>query len=323
MAKKPTPKPNKPTRRAPEADRASGAIADVQAQLAELSGRLLNLEGRAIALLRRQIVNLDRGLAAVRNPLGWLILPREEFPFLLHFSDGVSAHEPGTVALLQKLLRPGDVAIDAGAHIGLLSLPMARMVQPNGRVIAIEPNPRSLECLRRTLEVNLLSHLADLVEAAASDADGSTEFHLGVNSMMGSLVLTDDPTRNATVQTVRLDSIIPSGSTVDLVKIDVEGAELQVINGMRRIIDDNPEIVLIAEYGPAHLKRIGVTAQAWVGALHEVGFDRIWAVNEESGTCSPIDVDGLDQLTETVNLLCSRAANPRIRAVCEEEKNDG
>src|SRR5262245_39737354 len=76
------------------------------------------------------------------------------------------------VTVMQKVLRPGDTAIDVGANIGALTVPMAKIVGPSGRVIAYEPGRESAALLHRNLAANELEEIVEVREMAASAAFG-------------------------------------------------------------------------------------------------------------------------------------------------------
>ncbi len=101
-----------------------------------------------------------------------------------------------------------------------------------------------------------------------------------------------------------LDDLLGPGRDVDVVKIDVEGAELDVLRGMKRILADNEKAVVILEYGPSHLKRVGIEIQSWFAAIREYGFD-IWEIDDESLSLRPLRKAGLDELY-SINLLLAR-----------------
>lgn len=67
--------------------------------------------------------------------------------------------------------------------------------------------------------------------------------------------------RDITIEVTRLDDIIGPDQRLDVVKIDVEGAELDVLAGMDRLVQENPDLAIVAEYGPSHLERVGVTPE--------------------------------------------------------------
>ncbi len=99
----------------------------------------------------------------------------------------------------------------------------------------------------------------------------------------------------------RLDGVIASGQRIDLMKIDAEGAELEVIEGGASLITNNPDIALIVEFGPSHLRRTGRTPNQWFRSFSQLGLDHR-VINGESGTLEKWSLDALEQV-ESVNLF--------------------
>ena len=85
---------------------------------------------------------------------------------------------------------------------------------------------------------------------------------------------------------IPLDEVVPAGEHVDVVKIDVEGAELAVLQGMTRIINEHRDLVIIAEFGSSHLKAAGITSAQWFAAFYEFGFEA-FAIDELTSAMSP------------------------------------
>jgi FkbM family methyltransferase len=154
-----------------------------------------------------------------------------------------------TVALARRL-RPGWHCLDIGANHGYYTLIMADAVGREGRVVPVEPTPRLADLLRRTLDVNGFPTVAVAPEAA-SDTDGET-LQLVIpprRSMNARLSQVAGPTDAVVdVETVTVDTLTREWPRVDLIKIDVEGAEESVWRGMQRTIADNPGLVVILEF---------------------------------------------------------------------------
>jgi len=140
-------------------------------------------------------------------------------------------------------LSPGDDAIDIGANIGYFTLVMARAVGPSGRVLACEPNPVVMERLRCHIEANHVDNVIQS-EVACSDASGrSTLFvngphNSGKSSLCASNVAVAGKAMSVSVACTRADELVSRHhlSNVRLVKIDVEGAELSVLQGLTTLL---------------------------------------------------------------------------------------
>jgi FkbM family methyltransferase len=144
---------------------------------------------------------------------------------------------------LQKAIRDyvaaGDTVYDIGANIGYVSLSLAKRVGPAGKVIAFEPVPRNIEAFRQNIEINGLTNV-QLLEVAASTLAGEAVIRIAENPATASLVWhRNDPSATEFhIKTVSIDELVEAGelSYPKFVKIDVEGAEGAVLQGMRRTL---------------------------------------------------------------------------------------
>jgi FkbM family methyltransferase len=139
--------------------------------------------------------------------------------------------------LLPELVRAGDWVLDIGANIGHYTVELARLVGPTGRVISMEPVIRPFAQLSR-LVARAGLHNVTLINAAASDTGALAAMEVPSTrdglALFTQARLTEAGDRN--VMTLRIDDL-PLGDSVSLAKIDVEGHELPVLNGMRDLID--------------------------------------------------------------------------------------
>jgi FkbM family methyltransferase len=161
-------------------------------------------------------------------------------------------HPPNVHPAVLSFLRPGSVAIDAGASLGEWTIPFARAVGPAGRVIAIEPAPRSAAALASTLAANALRQ-AEIVRCALGDHDGTVEFAVPVvtsaRSDTGTARIGPGCAGYDALQVTlsRLDSVAAERSLarLDLVKIDVEGYERSVLDGAAGILERYRPVIVI------------------------------------------------------------------------------
>ena len=281
---------------------------DARAQLShalELT-QLLHTKTDEIGLRSRGALALDAATFALRTYDGFVLVPREDVKLLLMLLDaGPQGLEPGTRRIITRLLAPGMTFIDVGANIGLLTLAGARAVGSTGKVLAIEPVPLAFDLLNRGLAINELEHRVETkCQALGARAERRKFFVspvLGHSSFFHSQAVVNGSASEIEVDVIPLDDLIPAGERVDVVKIDVEGAELAVLEGMSRVISDNPDLAIIAEFGPSHLKATHVTPESWFSAFRDRGFDG-YVIDELSADCCSVDLRKLADV-DSANIL--------------------
>jgi FkbM family methyltransferase len=231
----------------------------------------------------------------------------------------LNSWERETTSLFRRLLSPGMTVVDAGAQIGYYTLLAAMEVGPAGHVYAFEPDPDSLPLLRRNVRSGGYEGWVTIVPMALTDRAGDAELFLGRGEGISSLYRTRDSARDsemvdrgsARVQAVSLDAYFAGlgWPRIDLIKMDIEGAERLALAGMVDLARRNPQLKLIVEFCPQHIRDAGATVGEFVDALHHAGFTHLRAV---SNGAEPLRVpDDLPRLIEmgdrsTVNLLCQR-----------------
>ena len=115
------------------------------------------------------------------------------------------------------------------------------------------------------------------------------------------------------VDVIPLDEVVPAGERVDVVKIDVEGAELAVLQGMTRIINEHRDLVIIAEFGSSHLKAAGITSVQWFTAFYEFGFES-FAIDELTSECRAVRPPDVET-TQSINILFARQASSTLARI--------
>lgn len=235
----------------------------------------------------RPLIAYDDESMAIRMRDGYVMAPRALPTFVTMLANATSRGlEPGTGDALRRLIQPGMVAADVGANIGLLTLVMAWSTGPGGQVIAFEPEAVPRSNLEKMKHLNGLSWV-EVRDQAVGEKPGQLTFH--VSDIIGHSSLYALPesegSREIQVQVVRLDDVAPKGR-MDVVKIDVEGAELDVLAGMGGVIAKNPDLAIVAEFGPEHLKRVGQTPAQWFKAFGDAGF-KAYIIDETTGDAEP------------------------------------
>jgi FkbM family methyltransferase len=161
------------------------------------------------------------------------ISPAENLSYLL------GTNEPHLQKAIRQYVSSGDTVYDIGANIGYVSLSLAKRVGPQGAVIAFEPIPQNIQAFRRNIALNRIENVR-LLECAASDRAGDAVIRLVENSATASLVWhrNNPAATEFSIHTVAVDELVERGELAhpSFVKIDVEGAEGFVLQGMQRTI---------------------------------------------------------------------------------------
>lgn len=194
-------------------------------------------------------LNLSTAGRGVRRTIGG-----ETIRFPARWSRYYEAgYEPATFEFLRVHCRQGQTALDIGAHIGLFSVVMARLVGRAGRVFSFEPTPLTRSVLCETVRLNGCERVVDVREEAIARVSGSATFYDtgDAGSNANSLVQSQRSQSVYTVKTVSVDEFSGSrGLSIDCLKIDVEGAELDVILGAERTFTASRPAVSLALHPP-------------------------------------------------------------------------
>lgn len=186
-----------------------------------------------------------------------------------------------TTARLRQHLKPGAVVVDVGAHVGYYTLLSWPQVAPTGAVHAVEPAPANLAVLRANLQRWPQARVT-VHPCAAGAANGVGELLItpfgDTNSFFAHPLAAAVERRQVPI--VPLDQLVPP--PVDLVKIDVEGAELEVLAGMKGLLAASPGAALVVEWNPACLRAAGHPPEELPATLVELGF-AVTVLDEEGG----------------------------------------
>lgn len=199
--------------------------------------------------------------------------------------------------LITGIVHSGMTVIDVGANIGVYTNYFAKIVGPSGRVIALEPER---ENFKRLSESSRSYPWIELHQVAASDTSGSSILYKS-----GSLNV-DHHTYDAgefreqeTIACITLDDLIPAGTIVDFIKMDIQGAEVPAVIGASRVLAENRIISILFEYWPYGIRRSGHTPQSLLDSLRGMGFSL------QTVDSNPIPtVEGVD---DYINIIATRS----------------
>ena len=187
----------------------------------------------------------------------------------------------GELGFIFRCVRAGQTALDIGANVGLLTLPLARQVGPGGRVVAFEPGPKSYELLTRNIAANGYGNVR-AENAAVSYQSGTVNLYIsGPAKAIIELKECGSTSASETrfqFRALRLTTISRNTDvqSVDFIKMDVQGAEMFALHGMRETLSRNASIQVILEFTPEAIAFTGSSAaemlrlckRAWLQSLH-------------------------------------------------------
>jgi FkbM family methyltransferase len=269
-----------------------------------MNGKGLAFLGRIAAALRN--AGLQSLLVVVRNALD-AVFQVFSFPPLAAEIDGVRLHgflrhrsileeftrgsyESATRSLFRELLSSADVFVDAGAHIGLFSVLGSRYGNPGLVVYSFEPDPYNQRAFRWNMTLNRCRNVR-LFPGAVSDKNGIAPLLISDGTIGSSLVLGRTKiggTHFLEVGTFTVDSVlkdIPLKSI--LVKLDIEGAEIEALQGMAATLRRIQRIAVICEVNPEALAASGRKPMDLVAVLRGAGL-QVFFISEAAGGVIPV-----------------------------------
>lgn len=209
----------------------------------------------------------------------------------LHFG----VYEKAETRFFQSACRDGMTFLDVGANLGYYTALAARAVGPNGRVLAVEPDPDSFGYLEQTIAANAVGNV-EAFPVAASDAPAILPLYISTDNRGDNRLYASDGERpQVEVKARPLDTLLRDNKidTVDLIKIDVQGYEPKVIAGLRETITASPNLTLLTEFWPQGIDEAGEDANEFLQTLRELGL-----------TLHELKPDGsLAELTDDTDLI--------------------
>jgi FkbM family methyltransferase len=226
----------------------------------------------------------------------------------------LGVYEPGTTQLIESIVKPGMIVVDVGAHAGYYSLLAARLAGPEGQVYAFEPEPANYRLLIENIELNAYRNIHAFPQAVAGST-GRLSFYISPwGSDRNSLYQdnTGAEARRVEVDAVTLDDFMATVGwpAIDLIKMDIEGAEFVALEGMKETLERTQKLIM--EFSPAALDAGHVKPEDLLKKLSGFGF--VFSVIEDDGglkSRESVDFPALSAILakekDVVNLFCEKA----------------
>lgn len=214
--------------------------------------------------------------------------------------------EPGETAVIKKFLKPGMIAVDAGANIGYFSLLMARLVGQSGQVHAFEPGKENVSLLTKNVKLNAYKTVK-VNNAAISSKSGTLTFYLSDTNPQDHRIIKDinEKRKSYSVKAVTLDDYFRN-KKVDFMKMDIQGAELLALEGSKKILSKYHPILVI-EYWPYGIIQADRKPEELFSILEKYNYS-IKLINQKNGSLTKIDKKKLLSTAspqDIFNFLCT------------------
>jgi FkbM family methyltransferase len=223
-----------------------------------------------VSVIRKKIISMTRK-KVVENVNG----------YTMHVDDidtlALSWHhvfEPTTTDFFKKNILPGQTVIDLGANIRYFTLLFAGLVGPEGHVYAFEPEPENANLLRKNLKINSVNNVT-VIEKAVGNED-SIRLLYRSKTNLGNHQIFDNGENRDTIEiyTTTLDAYFADANLkIDWIKMDIEGAEFQALQGMQKILHQNPHMVLVSEIFAPGLNAAGSSVEEYLSELKDKKFE--------------------------------------------------
>ena len=255
---------------------------------------------KAALWLAPRVISPPKTDAVVDVPGGAKLTVPAGLPASWSYRSGM--YEPEVTQLFAHLLRAGMTVIDVGANIGYYTVICASLVGKGGRVYSFEPDPWMFGHLRSNVLATGLNNVR-LHQEAVADQTTHASFVRDRFGTEGHLAAPTGEAGEIVVATRSIDSVIAQDEwpIVDIIKVDAEGAELAVLNGMGGVSRRNADLKLIMELNAPALSRQGVELRQIASKLCDLGFTRGSLIEHSSNEFQL--PDGLPATKATYNLL--------------------
>jgi FkbM family methyltransferase len=224
-------------------------------------------------------------------------------PFLLEWGF----YEKYETELLKRSIKKGMVVVDIGANVGYYALLAAHLVGDDGKVFTFEPDPHNFSLLCKNVELNGYRNVVPVRKAVFSKS-GKMELFLDKSNLGGHSLSEANVDKGAsiTVEVTSLDDYFKNTDCkVDIVKMDVQGLEMEVLEGMTNTINRNDNLKIITEFWPMGLRNSGSSPTGFLNKLIEYGFG-LYQIGQ---SVEPINVNYLLRICSDIKfttLLCKK-----------------
>lgn len=176
-------------------------------------------------------------------------------------------YEPVETDLIHSIVKEGDIVVDIGAHIGYYTLILSKLVGEYGKVFAFEPDVFNFELLSKNVELNNCKNVI-LMHAAVTDKSEKVKLFITDASSNPNINNNSDSVDYYVIDGVSLDDYFKTlDKPINFMKMDIEGAEYNVLLGATDILSKNPDMSIISEFYPIALSKSNKSPKDFINLL--------------------------------------------------------
>lgn len=159
--------------------------------------------------------------------------------------------EKEATKVMMEFIKPGDIILEAGANIGYYALMEAKILNGNGKIFAIEPEPHNFELLNKNIRLNNFENIVETSQLAFSDTTGNLPFYVSKHSNLHSFIKPKKEFSILSIATKTIDDFISDKKEkINFIRMDVEGYECKIIKSMGSFLKQNGPLKLFIELHP-------------------------------------------------------------------------
>ena len=193
-------------------------------------------------------------------------------------------YEEVEAKIMEEKIKTGNIVVDIGANIGLHTLNMARIVGNTGQVFAFEPDPSNFKILGKNVKVNNYKNIILEQKAVGDKHERTTLYQSDHPGMHRIFPQTKQAKGQVKVELISLDKYFIDSNLADrinFIKIDVEGLEFSVLQGMKNILKNNKKIKILFEFMPKNIMEAGFTPIELLNYLISHNF-KLYCIDEST-----------------------------------------
>lgn len=218
-------------------------------------------------------------------------------------------YEPFESELFVKNIKQGDTIMDLGANIGYYTLLAARATGESGKVYSFEPDPDNYKILNDNIRINSFNNII-AISKAVSNVSGKTALYLSDSNNGDHRIFDymDEKRHHIDIESISLDDEFEN-CRINVMKIDIQGAEGAALEGMKTLLSNNRDIVIFMEFWPWGLRNFGTDPGDLLAQLSLLGFN-IYHINERNKKILPILAKNAEKMCPgqaSINLFLVRS----------------